>query len=128
MFNNRFDLLEELLERVDADAALDNRAEEYRGPRAAEPSQGAAAASCDAELDFAYKQSRVDSLLWAYRDVGYLYADLNPLGESYSEKFTSLSQVKEQSYHRLTLEEFGLSDADLDTEFFAGGEIGRAHV
>ena len=25
------------------------------------------------------KQSRVDSFIWAYRDVGYLYAKLNPL-------------------------------------------------
>jgi len=122
MFNNRFDLLEGLLERVDADAALDNRAEEHRGPAAARASRDGAE-SCGDELDFAYKQSRVDSLLWAYRDVGYLYADLNPLGESYSDKFTSLSQVKEESYHRLTLEEFGLSEADLDTEFFAGGGV-----
>jgi 2-oxoglutarate dehydrogenase E1 component len=124
MFNNRFDLLEPLLENVDADAVLDNRAEDHRGPAsAAGPSRltPGGAAGCDDELDFAYKQSRVDSLLWAYRDVGYLYADLNPLGESYSEKFTSLSQVKEQSYHRLTLEEFGLSEADLDTEFVVGG-------
>ena len=30
-----------------------------------------------------HKQSRVDSLLWAYRDVGYLYARLNPLATGY---------------------------------------------
>jgi 2-oxoglutarate dehydrogenase complex dehydrogenase (E1) component-like enzyme len=30
--------------------------------------------------DMAYRQSRVDSLLWAHRDIGYLYARLNPPG------------------------------------------------
>ena len=33
--------------------------------------------------DMVYKQSRVDSMLWAYRDIGYLYARLNPLGGDY---------------------------------------------
>ncbi len=37
----------------------------------------------------AYRQSRVDSLLWAYRDVGYLYAKLNPLGGDYGPPTTT---------------------------------------
>ena len=42
----------------------------------------AAAASPDGRQPYQLlKQSRVDSLLWAYRDVGYLYARLNPLGD-----------------------------------------------
>jgi len=35
------------------------------------------------ECETAYKQSRVDSMLWAYRDIGYLYACLNPLGGNF---------------------------------------------
>lgn len=126
MLNNSFDLLEELLSdggaalgAAAAARSLDNRPEDFH-PRA---SRGAAA--CSGEDDPAYKQSRVESLLWAYRDVGYLYADLNPLGESYSEKFTSLIQAKEKSYHHLSLEEFGLSEGDLEVEYFAGGGLRR---
>jgi 2-oxoglutarate dehydrogenase E1 component len=133
MLNNSFDLLEEILSDGQA---LDNKAEDFHAlpPRAdgrrldalrdgAARADGDIRAECSGEDDPAYRQSRVDSLLWAYRDVGYLYADLNPLGESYSEEFTSLSQVKEKNFHRLGLEEFGLSDADLDAEFFAGGGL-----
>jgi 2-oxoglutarate dehydrogenase E1 component len=133
MLNNSFDLLEDLLSgALESDGAtgrsLDNRPEDFhvRAPRGGEPADGSLRAACSGEDDPAYKQSRVDSLLWAYRDVGYLYADLNPLGESYSEKFTSLSEVKKKSYHRLELEEFGLSEGDLDIEFYAGGGIRRA--
>jgi 2-oxoglutarate dehydrogenase E1 component len=132
MLNNSFELLEDLLSEArpagDAAAsALDNRPEDFHvgSPLVAGTSTGALSAGCSGEDDPAYKQSRVDSLLWAYRDVGYLYADLNPLGESYSEKFTSLIQVKAKSYHRLGLEEFGLSERDLDSSFFAGGGIRR---
>ena len=123
MLNNSFDLLEEILSDG---RALENRAEDYHLRAVRDGTTGAAGttrAECSGEDDPAYRQSRVDSLLWAYRDVGYLYADLNPLGESYSEEFTSLSQVKEKSYHRLGLDEFGLSGIDLDAEFFAGGGL-----
>src|SRR5512142_520710 len=127
MLNNSFGLLEELIADGDADRALDNRAEDFQVPPEGNGHLpiGGGLGSGHAEAEYAYKQSRVDSLLWAYRDVGYLYADLNPLGESYSEEFTSLSQVKAKSYHTLRLEEFGLSEADLGLEFFAGGGLKR---
>lgn len=68
----------------------------------------------------AYKQSRVDSLLWAYRDVGYRHATLNPLGEGRSPDHSYLDHEVEETYEQLTLEEFGLSPAELGTLFSAG--------
>jgi 2-oxoglutarate dehydrogenase E1 component len=65
------------------------------------------------------EQSRVDRLLWAYRDVGYLYARLNPLGD-YSPDHSYLPYKDHQEYERLTLEEFGIPADDLDRVFFAG--------
>ncbi|HUI93512.1 MAG TPA: 2-oxoglutarate dehydrogenase E1 component [Chitinivibrionales bacterium] len=65
------------------------------------------------------KQSRVDSLLWAFRDVGYLYAKLNPLGD-YSLDHSYLPHPAKGDYERLTLEEFGIPQEDLDLVFFAG--------
>ena len=75
-------------------------------------------------IDHEYKQTRVDSLLWAYRDVGYLYAHLNPLVGQYSPDHSYLSQEnKAVRYEKLSLAEFGLAEGDLDTEFFAGRGI-----
>lgn len=66
----------------------------------------------DRSADMVYKQSRVDSLLWAYRDVGYLYAKLNPLGEYL---------ISEQNtYEELSPKSFGLAEQDLELEFSAG--------
>ncbi len=67
-----------------------------------------------------YKQGRVDSLLWAYRDVGYIHATLNPLGGDFGPAHSYLARDGVERYEDLTLHEFGLSDADLDTEFSAG--------
>jgi 2-oxoglutarate dehydrogenase E1 component len=69
--------------------------------------------------DMAYRQSRVDSLLWAHRDIGYLYARLNPLGD-YGPNHDYLLREAAYPYETLTLEEFGLSEQDLDTEFSTG--------
>jgi 2-oxoglutarate dehydrogenase E1 component len=65
------------------------------------------------------EQSRVDRLLWAYRDVGYLYSQLNPLGD-YSPDHSYLPYKDHGEYERLTLEEFGIPPEDLDLVFFAG--------
>ncbi|MHC4905808.1 MAG: 2-oxoglutarate dehydrogenase E1 component [Planctomycetota bacterium] len=70
--------------------------------------------------DMVYKQSRVDSLLWAYRDIGYLYAKLNPLGGNYGPEHDYLLREGSSKYEIPTLEEFGLSNTDLDTVFSAG--------
>jgi 2-oxoglutarate dehydrogenase E1 component len=119
MFNNNFDIIEELItgER-DIGLILDNRPERFA---AVQKRAAPAASPADGRV---FKQSRVDSLVWAFRDIGYLYAELNPLGETYNKEFTRLAEFQEQSYHRLSPEEFGLSDADLDTEFFGGKSIG----
>ncbi len=82
--------------------------------------QGSASGAGLVSADLVHKQSRVDSLLWAYRDVGYLYARLNPLVTGYSPDHGYLRQLPRESYEELTLEEFGLSEADLDTVFSAG--------
>jgi len=60
-------------------------------------------------IDVAHsKQGKVDSLIYHYRDMGHLAADLDPLG---SER-----PFPEQ----LTLESFGLRDGDLDSPFDPG--------
>ncbi len=69
--------------------------------------------------DLVYKQSRVDSLVWGYRDVGYLYARLNPLSPAEGEQRNYYAQPA-HTYEQLTLEEYGLSESDLETEFSAG--------
>ena len=70
--------------------------------------------------DMAYKQSRVDSLLWAYRDIGYLYAKLNPLGGDFGPEHDYLRHKTEDIYEKLVPEEFGIPKEDLDTVFSAG--------
>jgi 2-oxoglutarate dehydrogenase E1 component len=70
--------------------------------------------------DMAYRQSRVDSLLWAYRDIGYLYARLNPLGGDYGPLHDYLQRGESEVYERLSLDEFRISHEDMDTVFSAG--------
>ena len=65
------------------------------------------------------EQSRVDRLLWAYRDIGYLYSRLNPLGDQ-SVDHSYLRHDVEGEFEKLTLEEFGIPPEDLDLVFFAG--------
>ncbi|MFO8064229.1 MAG: 2-oxoglutarate dehydrogenase E1 component [Spirochaetia bacterium] len=68
-----------------------------------------------------YRQSRVDSLIWAYRDVGYIYADLNPLEQYTTPELKYMYITMEGNYESLTLDAFGLSEDDLDEEVFTGG-------
>ncbi|MFW5683353.1 MAG: 2-oxoglutarate dehydrogenase E1 component [Spirochaetota bacterium] len=82
------------------------------------PGAGLAAAGESAEL--VYKQSRVNSLLWAYRDVGYIHADINPLSEYSTPDLRYMFYTMEGTYEGLSLKEFGLSEEDLDREFSAG--------
>jgi len=70
--------------------------------------------------DMAYRQSRVDSLLWAYRDIGYLYARLNPLGGDFGPEHDYLRHEVPDVYEKLTLEQFRIPQEDLDTVFSAG--------
>ncbi len=76
----------------------------------------------------AVKQGRVDSLLWAYRDVGYIHAEINPLGrystpDLYYRRFTI-----QGNYETLSLSEFGLEEQDLDTEFSSGRYLGMGRA
>jgi 2-oxoglutarate dehydrogenase E1 component len=54
------------------------------------------------------KQSRVDALIYHYRDIGHLAADLDPLG------------TRRPFPEDLTLQSFGLSETDLDQSFDPG--------
>jgi len=90
---------------------------------APQPSHDAIAGTAPAQGDRQpyqlLEQSRVDRLLWAYRDVGYLYSQLNPLGD-YSPDHSYLPYHDHGEYERLILEEFGIPPEDLDRVFFAG--------
>ena len=88
---------------------------------------GAVAAESALPTDMAFKQSRVDSLLWGYRDVGYLYAHLNPLAPAEGEQKNYYAEPA-HTYEQLTLAEFGLSDSDLQTEFWAGSVFSRSKM
>ena len=70
-----------------------------------------------------YKQSRVDSLIWAYRDVGYLHADLNPLQGYITPDLKYLFKTIEGTYENLKPEDFGLSAEDRDTVFRSGKSL-----
>jgi 2-oxoglutarate dehydrogenase E1 component len=73
-----------------------------------------------ASSDLIFKQTRVDSLLWAYRDVGYFYAHLNPLFSGHEPERNYLYPRAKGAYEQLSLEAFGLSEEDLSQEFSAG--------
>src|SRR5262245_58201993 len=75
--------------------------EGVRGAAAASPQPAAGG------IDY-HKQSNVDALIYEYRDVGHLAADLDPLG------------TKRAFPADLRLESFELSDADLDHLFDPG--------
>ena len=55
-----------------------------------------------------HRQARVDSLIFHYRSIGHLQAHLDPLGDP------------PLPHPRLTLTDFGLSEADLDFEYDVG--------
>ncbi|MFP4151984.1 MAG: 2-oxoglutarate dehydrogenase E1 component [Alkalispirochaeta sp.] len=67
------------------------------------------------------KQSRVESLLWAYRDVGAIYARINPLEAYETPAMRYMRITVEGAFDSLSLEAYGLGDGDLDTEFSSGG-------
>ena len=74
------------------------------------------------DADFAYKQSRVTSLINGFREVGYIYAHLNPLAPEEGEEANFYTEPT-HTYAQLTLAEFGLAEADLETEFSTGGGL-----
>jgi len=70
----------------------------------------------------AYKQSRVNSLIWAYRDVGYISADLNPLGGYRTPELQYMYLTMKGVYQNLGPEDFKLEQSDLDRTFYYGGD------
>ena len=66
------------------------------------------------------KQQQVNRLLDAYRSLGYVYADLNPLGKYETPEMRYMRITVEGNYDSLSLGEYGLSEKDLDEEFENG--------
>lgn len=83
--------------------ALAKRAYSIGAPAAA------AAGSTSVSSDAAAKQGAVSRLVQVYSNRGHLVADIDPLG-----------LMKRPVPEVLELSHFGLSDADLETEFFTG--------
>jgi 2-oxoglutarate dehydrogenase E1 component len=71
----------------------------------------------------AEKQSRVDEMIWAFRDVGYLHADLNPLQGYVSPALRRLREKVTGQYETLSYEAFGLRDEDLELEFVSAPHL-----
>ncbi len=88
-------------------AALLERAQQ---PRAAVPGS-----ATDARHEASAKQGAVSRLIQVYANRGHLVAKLDPLG------------LMQRPLPRvLDIEYFGLSSADLDTEFFTGSRVDKA--
>jgi len=83
-------------------------------------SQPAASGHAAEEAAVAYKQSRVNALIWGYRDVGYIYADLNPLKRYSTPELEYMYYTMESNFETLRIEDFGLSEDDLDLEVTTG--------
>ncbi|MEP1095760.1 MAG: 2-oxoglutarate dehydrogenase E1 component [Cyclobacteriaceae bacterium] len=58
------------------------------------------------------KETAVRNLIYSYRSFAHLISDTNPV------------RTRRKHIHKLALSDFGLSDADLNTEFEVGSEIG----
>ncbi len=86
--------------------ALAKRARESRG------SAPAAASAAPMSADASAKQGAVSRLIQVYANRGHLMADIDPLGLMKRP----VPEVLELSY-------FGLSEADLDTEFYTGSRV-----
>ena len=110
--------LEELYEDWKKDpASVSNEWQEYFTAIEKSPGPVSATEKGDRLSADTYKQSRVNSLIWAYRDVGYIYAKLNPLEGYMPKELWYVYKTIEGNYETLSLATFGLSEDDLDTVF-----------
>jgi 2-oxoglutarate dehydrogenase E1 component len=100
-------------------AALVDVADPEKGARHATAQDAGANLHID-KNSHAYKQSRVNAMIWAFRDIGYLYAETNPLKGYITPELWYMMFAVEGNYESLTLEEFGLSEEDLETPFLTG--------
>jgi 2-oxoglutarate dehydrogenase E1 component len=80
--------------------------------RARETRTSAPAATVSTSSDASAKQGAVSRLVQVYANRGHLLADIDPLG-----------LMNRPVPEVLELQHFGLSDADLDTEFFSGSRV-----
>ena len=83
---------------------------------------GRAAAETGAagEIDHLCKQNSVDALIRAYREVGYVQANINPLRQYMTPELRYMFYTTDANMGKLELETFGLSEADLDEVFDTG--------
>lgn len=79
-----------------------------------------ATGDCTAAVEYERKQAGVDRLIRAYRDVGAIYARTNPLGQYETPEMRYMRITVEGVVNNLSLESYGLSDADLDVLFNTG--------
>jgi len=66
------------------------------------------------------KQSRLNALVWAFRDSGYLHARLNPLGSYMTKEMRYMFLTIKGAVDSLKPEQFGLEEADMDLNFNPG--------
>jgi 2-oxoglutarate dehydrogenase E1 component len=123
MLNNSIKYLEKLFQSSVPDVKPDDTPETFTD-RAFEPLFENESISGDTSLtnvsDVVRKQGRVDSLIWAFREVGYIYGQLNPLGNDYQEHYTNLPLIRKGIFETLTPEAFELSPDDMSAVFYGG--------
>ncbi|MDA3957545.1 2-oxoglutarate dehydrogenase E1 component [Oceanispirochaeta sp.] len=66
------------------------------------------------------KQSRLNALIWAYRDAGHLHGHLNPLGHYMTREMKYIFLTMKGGVESLKPEQFGLDPEDLGKSFNPG--------
>ena len=66
------------------------------------------------------KQSRLNALIWAYRDAGYLHGHLNPLGHYMTTEMKYIFLTMKGGVESLKPEKFGMDESDLEKSFHPG--------
>ena len=74
------------------------------------------------------KQHRVDALVEAYRELGHLYAKINPLGAYMPPNLRYAWITQHGIGHELDPATYGLTDADMDRVFSAPASFETAQV
>jgi 2-oxoglutarate dehydrogenase E1 component len=66
------------------------------------------------------RQSRLNAMIWAYRDAGYLHGNLNPLGSYMTKEMKYIFLTMKGGVESLKPEQFGLSKSDMEDSFNPG--------
>ncbi len=85
------------------------------------PCTASGTATSDAGAVHARKQAAVEKLLWAYRDLGAIYAKSNPLEKYETPEMRYMRITVEGIVDNLSPESWGLREEDMDTLFDTGG-------